>query len=363
MLKLENISKSYGDVLVLDDINLEIRPNSFVAFLGPSGCGKTTLLRLIAGLIDPSKGQISLTGQRIDNLPAAQRDVAMVFQNYALYPHMTIYDNLAFGLRNMKVDRQEIESRIKNALRILEIEQFANKKPSQLSGGQRQRVAIGRAIVKNPKIFLFDEPLSNLDASLRVRTRIELAELHKRMNAIMILVTHDQIEAMTLADMVVVLNENKIQQIGSPIDIYTKPKNKFVASFVGTPEINYFAAKISNNCGKINATICGRYNISLALNFDKSQNYLGYEIGLRPEAMRKCALSECDLKGEIEFIERLGDRSILFVILEGKKKIRIQDEGNSTAQIGEKIGIKIAPDGAILFDKTGQAFSYQAEVG
>lgn len=361
MLKLENVSKFYGDTLVLDGINLDIDANSFVAFLGPSGCGKTTLLRMIAGLIEVTNGQIILGNQRIDNQPAAKRDVAMVFQNYALYPHMSVYENLAFGLKNMKVPASEIQSRIAGALRILEIEQYSDKKPGQLSGGQKQRVAIGRAIVKNPKIFLFDEPLSNLDAALRVRTRIELAELHKRMKAIMILVTHDQIEAMTLADKVVVLNENKIQQIGTPIEIYSRPANKFVASFVGAPEINYFPALLENNNGRLRAKFANGFTTELDLPYDASANYSNYEIGLRPEALRRSKSNNADIFGEIELIERLGERSILYIKSENGHKLRIQDDGVSDAKIGQNIGVKISPQGSILFDATGVAI-YPKEV-
>lgn len=363
MLKINNLTKSYGETLVLEDINLEIASNSFIAFLGPSGCGKTTLLRLIAGLIDNNIGEIFIDDKRIDKLPPAQRNTAMVFQNYALYPHMSVENNLKFGLENIKLPKDEIASRINHAMEILEISHLANKKPGQLSGGQKQRVAIGRAIVKNPKIFLFDEPLSNLDASLRLKTRIELAELHRKLDAIMILVTHDQIEAMTLADKIVVLNDKCIQQFGAPIDIYNRPVNKFVASFVGAPEINYLPIKIINNKGKIEINLGSKTSIKSKYEFDSATDYSAYEIGIRPEYL-KCVSSEnADLIASIEIIERLGDRSIIYAILETGTKIRVQDEGNTKYKIGDKFGILINSDGIILFDNNGTAIYHESNGG
>ncbi|HEX8621452.1 MAG TPA: ABC transporter ATP-binding protein, partial [Allosphingosinicella sp.] len=234
-LELSNIRKAYGETLVLDDVSLALGEREFIAFLGPSGSGKSTLLRIIAGLESADSGEVRLAGERIDGRPPGERGVAMVFQHYALYPHMTVRENMAFGLRNARVPKDEIEARVAEAARVLEIESQLDKKPGQMSGGQRQRVAIGRAIVKHPKLFLLDEPLSNLDAALRMRTRVELAQLRQRVDAAFIMVTHDQAEAMTLADRIVVMNDRRIQQVGAPMEIYARPANTFVARFVGSP--------------------------------------------------------------------------------------------------------------------------------
>src|SRR3954471_19760508 len=243
-LELRNVRKAYGDTLVLDDVSLDMGDCEFIAFLGPSGSGKSTLLRIIAGLETADSGEVSLAGRRIDELHPGERDVAMVFQHYALYPHMSVRDNLAFGLRNGRVPKAEIEERIAQAARVLEIESQLDKKPAQMSGGQRQRVAIGRAIVKQPKLFLLDEPLSNLDAALRMRTRVELAQLRRRVAAAVIMVTHDQAEAMTLADRIVVINDRRIQQVGAPMEIYARPANTFVARFVGSPAMTLAPAAL-----------------------------------------------------------------------------------------------------------------------
>ena len=242
-IKLTNVMKSYGRVDVLHDINLEIADGEFVVFVGPSGCGKSTLLRTIAGLERPTSGEIAIGGKGVTTVPAADRGLAMVFQSYALYPHMSVRQNLAFGLENTRLPRPEIADRIAEAARMLDIEQLLDRRPGQLSGGQRQRVAIGRAIVRRPVAFLLDEPLSNLDAELRVSTRAELAGLHARLNATMIYVTHDQVEAMTLADRIVVLRAGRIEQVGTPLELYNQPANRFVAGFIGAPHMNFLKAE------------------------------------------------------------------------------------------------------------------------
>ncbi|MCW5722876.1 MAG: ATP-binding cassette domain-containing protein, partial [Devosia sp.] len=232
---LDEVSKSYGGVNVLENVSMHIRSGEFIVFLGPSGCGKSTLLRMIAGLEAVNSGQIHIGDKRVDQLPPNQRGVAMVFQNYALYPHMSVRDNMSFGLQNIGTAKAEIARRVEDAARMLEIGALLERRPSQLSGGQRQRVAIGRAIVREPKAFLLDEPLSNLDAGLRVRTRVELAQLHRRIGTTMIFVTHDQTEAMTLASRIVVMNNRRIEQIGTPMEVYSRPATRFVAAFVGSP--------------------------------------------------------------------------------------------------------------------------------
>jgi multiple sugar transport system ATP-binding protein len=236
---LNEVSKAYGQVQVLDSVSMHIKSGEFIVFLGPSGCGKSTLLRMIAGLEEVNAGQIHIGDTRVDQLPPNQRGVAMVFQNYALYPHMTVRENMSFGLQNVGTDKAEIARRVDDAARMLEITPLLDRRPSQLSGGQRQRVAIGRAIVREPKAFLLDEPLSNLDAGLRVRTRVELAQLHQRIGTTMIFVTHDQIEAMTLATRIVVMNNRRIEQIGTPMEVYSRPATRFVAAFVGSPAMNF----------------------------------------------------------------------------------------------------------------------------
>src|SRR5918998_3623100 len=242
---LKGVCKSFGTAKVIHDVDLAVRDGEFVVFVGPSGCGKSTLLRLIAGLEDITVGDLSIDGTRVNDLPPPKRGIAMVFQTYALYPHMTVYDNMAFGLELAKASKAEIDQRVREAARLLQIETLLDRKPKQLSGGQRQRVAIGRAIVREPKVFLFDEPLSNLDAALRVQTRIEIAKLHSNLNATMIYVTHDQVEAMTLADRIVVLNAGRIEQVGTPLDLYHHPANLFVAGFIRSPRMNLLPATVA----------------------------------------------------------------------------------------------------------------------
>src|SRR6516164_7816151 len=241
---LRNINKFYDSVHAVKDVNLQIRDKEFVVFVGPSGCGKTTTLRMIAGLEAISSGDISIDGQVVNNLAPMDRDIAMVFQNYALYPHMSVYDNMAFGLKMRKVNRDDIRKRVYEAADVLGIRDYLNRKPRQLSGGQRQRVALGRAIVRHPQVFLFDEPLSNLDAKLRVQMRVELKKLHNRLNTTAIYVTHDQVEAMTLGDRVVVMRGGLVQQVGEPLELYNTPVNRFVAGFLGSPAMNFASVRV-----------------------------------------------------------------------------------------------------------------------
>ena len=239
------VSKSFGDNEVIHSVDLQVEDNEFMVFVGPSGCGKSTLLRLIAGLEDVNQGEISIGGERVEHLPPAKRGIAMVFQSYALYPHMTVFENMSFGLRLAKAKKDFIQQRVQEAADVLQITELLQRKPKELSGGQRQRVAIGRAIVREPKVFLFDEPLSNLDAKLRVQMRIELTKLHQKLNATMIYVTHDQVEAMTMADKIVVLSDGYVEQVGRPLDLYHNPANLFVAGFIGSPAMNMMEGKIS----------------------------------------------------------------------------------------------------------------------
>ena len=284
-LRINHVQKTYDKtVRVLNDINLDVDKKEFIVLVGPSGCGKSTLLRIIAGLESVSQGSIEIAGRDVTELPPASRDIAMVFQDYALYPHMTVKENLAFGLKMRKTPSEQIEQELARAAKILDIEHLLERKPSQLSGGQRQRVAIGRAIVRRAALFLFDEPLSNLDAKLRAQTRIELADLHQQIGATSIYVTHDQIEAMTLADRIVVLNQGDIQQVGSPLELYNKPANKFVASFIGSPNMNFFEGELKFVEGKARFFFDG-------LDIDVSQSEHpktagSYTLGLRPESIK-----------------------------------------------------------------------------
>ena len=254
-LELKSIEKTFDQTRVIPGVDLQVKDGEFVVFVGPSGCGKSTLLRMIAGLDMPTSGDLLIDGQRVNDVGAADRGCAMVFQSYALYPHMTVYDNMAFGLENAKVPKAEIEQKVRSAAALLRLDQLLARKPTQLSGGQRQRVAIGRAIVRNPKIFLFDEPLSNLDAELRISMRSELRELHRRLRATMIYVTHDQVEAMTMADKIVVLRAGRIEQIGAPQVLYEKPCNTFVAGFIGSPRMNFLPAELVRACPALAAAV------------------------------------------------------------------------------------------------------------
>ena len=264
---MRSVSKSFGDNEVIHSVDLQVEDNEFMVFVGPSGCGKSTLLRLIAGLEDVNQGEISIGGERVEHLPPAKRGIAMVFQSYALYPHMTVFENMSFGLRLAKAKKDFIQQRVQEAADVLQITELLQRKPKELSGGQRQRVAIGRAIVREPKVFLFDEPLSNLDAKLRVQMRIELTKLHQKLNATMIYVTHDQVEAMTMADKIVVLRDGYVEQIGRPLDLYHNPANLFVAGFIGSPAMNMMEGKISGISDKsLEVELEGQHKVKVLCN-------------------------------------------------------------------------------------------------
>jgi len=354
-IELEKVSKSFGSVKVIDKLSLAVNSGEFVVFLGPSGSGKSTLLRMIAGLESIDEGSLLIGGQRSEHLAPGQRGVAMVFQNYALYPHMSVKENMAFGLRNVGMGKAEIDRRVAEAARILEMEPLLERRPSQLSGGQRQRVAIGRAIVKEPKAFLFDEPLSNLDAALRVRTRVELAQLHQRMKATMIYVTHDQTEAMTLADRIVVLNDRKIEQIGSPMEVYLKPASRFVAGFVGSPGMNFLKAEIGGTDKPV-----------LRLS-DGSQMPVGihslqagaYELGIRPEGIRIASMPDGPSglpRAKADVVERLGERTLVYCTLSDGTRLIAQDSGRSDVTPDDEIWLDFDASAVHLFDATGRAY-------
>jgi multiple sugar transport system ATP-binding protein len=359
-LELTDVRKSYGQTLVLDGVSLTMEAKEFVAFLGPSGSGKSTLLRIIAGLETLDAGDVKLEGRRIDTLPPGERNVAMVFQHYALYPHMSVRENMAFGLRNMRVPRDEIDARVAQAASVLEIEAQLDKKPGQLSGGQRQRVAIGRAIVKQPKLFLLDEPLSNLDAALRMRTRVELAQLRRRADAAFIIVTHDQAEAMTLADRIVVMNDRKIQQIGAPMEVYGRPANTFVARFVGSPAMTLLPATLLPGDSP-----CARIRLGDGSEVETRVPRAGLpagaplQLGLRPESVRVAAGGP--IQAEVELVERLGERTLVYGRLADGGAIIAEDEGNSRVRLGDKVALTIDGAAAHLFGPEGAGHHAVAE--
>jgi multiple sugar transport system ATP-binding protein len=359
-LELNDIRKSYGTVSVLDGVSLSMEGREFIAFLGPSGSGKSTLLRIIAGLETLDSGEVILDGRRIDPLPPGEREVAMVFQHYALYPHMSVYDNMAFGLRNAKVPKEEIDSRIADAARVLEIDQYLERKPGQLSGGQRQRVAIGRAIVKHPRLFLLDEPLSNLDAALRLRTRVELAQLRQKVDAGVIMVTHDQAEAMTLADRIVVMNDRRIQQVGPPMEIYSRPANTFVARFVGSPAMTLAPAELAGADGAF-ATVRLGDGSEVATRVPRAGLPAGpLQIGLRPESVRVVGGAGASTAAKVELVERLGERTLVYARLADGLAVTAEDEGYSRVQIGDAIGLRIDGSAAHLFDAEGNGHHAEA---
>lgn len=311
-VKLSNISKSYGDTKIIEGLDLEVKDNEFLVLVGPSGCGKSTLLRMIAGLEDVSGGELSIGDRVVNTLEPKDRNIAMVFQNYALYPHMNVYKNISFGLRAQKMPKDEIDKKVREAAEILELSDLLERKPVELSGGQRQRVSMGRAIVRDPDVFLFDEPLSNLDAKLRSSMRLEIKKLHETVKKTIIYVTHDQVEAMTLADRIVILKDGEIQQIGTPLDVYKKPANKFVASFIGSPEMNFM-------------------------------EYSDFSLGIRPEDIYiqgtepKMARPQ-KLEGNIILVEMLGAESLLRV-KSGKHDLTVKINGISTAKTGDTIDL------------------------
>jgi len=355
-LELINVRKAFGATPVLDDVSLQLEHREFIAFLGPSGSGKSTLLRIIAGLETADAGEVWLGGRRIDNLPPGERDIAMVFQHYALYPHMSVRENMAFGLRNARVPTEERERRIAEAARVLEIEPLLDRKPAEMSGGQRQRVAIGRALVKEPKLFLLDEPLSNLDAALRLRTRVELAQLKQRVDAAVIMVTHDQAEAMTLADRIVVMNDRKIQQVGPPMEIYSRPANMFVAQFVGSPAMTLAYAQMVGTGEHATLKLGDGTEIATKVPRDQLPQWANLRVGLRPEAVRVGGKGKGNSKAKVELVERLGERTLIYARLADGQPITAEDEGDSRVKIGDDVPLKIDGGEAHVFDSDGTGY-------
>lgn len=349
-LKLSNVIKKYGDVQVIHGIDLEIADGEFTVFVGPSGCGKSTLLRMIAGLEETNSGNIEIGDKDVTTADPADRGIAMVFQTYALYPHMTVRENIGFGLKMNKFPKAEIEEKVKNASEILKLDQYLDRKPKALSGGQRQRVAIGRSIVRGPKVFLFDEPLSNLDAELRLEMRVEIARLHKELGTTMVYVTHDQVEAMTLADKIVVLRDGLIEQVGAPLELYENPDNKFVAGFIGSPAMNFLTATSHDGTIKVSSLADSEFPSSLDEKIADGE----VSLGIRPEHIE--TLSE-EGGFSVDLVEELGGSSFIYLSTEAGEKIITEKNGRANVNVGDKVSIKFDPKDALFFDnKTGKRY-------
>jgi multiple sugar transport system ATP-binding protein len=356
---MRSLNKKYDEVHAVIDVNLEIHDQEFVVLVGPSGCGKTTTLRMVAGLESITSGNISIDEKVVNALAPMDRDIAMVFQNYALYPHMSVYDNMAFGLKMRKFDKPEIARRVKEAAEILGIQELLRRKPRQLSGGQRQRVALGRAIVRHPQVFLFDEPLSNLDAKLRVQMRVELKKLHERLGTTAIYVTHDQVEAMTLGDRVVVMRDGRVQQVGDPMELYSTPANRFVAGFLGSPAMNFAGVRIAAQSGGLWAEREGiRIKVPQPI-VPRLGDYAGKEVtfGVRPEDMHIAGEgdpSDLSFDAAVEVVERLGSEILLDVAV-GSATMVASVAPTATAKVHEKLRLAVNPERLHFFDNQTEA--------
>ena len=357
-VRLESVSKKFGDTVVVDDVTLEIADREFLVLVGPSGCGKSTTLRMIAGLETVSGGDIYIGDHRVNDLGPKDRDIAMVFQNYALYPHMNVYDNMAFGLKMRKVSKAEIDQRVKEAAEILGLEPYLKRKPKELSGGQRQRAALGRAIVRHPAVFLMDEPLSNLDAKLRVQTRAEIVKLQKRIATTMIYVTHDQVEAMTMGHRIVVMKDGIVQQVASPQAVYDRPANQFVAGFIGSPAMSFLPCRLEADNGTLYAR--GRsFSVRIP---DERRATLGtvnadaVTLGVRPEDISLHADAAGSLNAVVDVVEPLGSEHVLYFTCDGER-VTARASAESTAASGDAIALGINPKRMHLFDSdTGAAY-------
>lgn len=347
-ISLRQLRKAYGALNVIHGVDIEIESGEFLVLVGPSGCGKSTLLRMIAGLEDISGGELEIEGKVVNAVPPADRNIAMVFQDYALYPHMTIRENLAFGLKMRGADHASLEKRVTETAESLKIQTFLDRRPAQLSGGQRQRVAMGRAIVREPAAFLFDEPLSNLDASLRVEMRLEIAKLHKRLRATTVYVTHDQVEAMTLADRIVVMNGGIIEQIGAPLELYHRPRSLFVARFIGSPTMNTFDAQLDDAGGGVTRIRALGREFQLP---DLQPVKETVTFGIRPNDLKPCSQQEAWFEGEVVVAERLGSQTFVYVEVEGGMMLSAELDRNADVQVGERICLSGDPKAVHVFDK------------
>nr|WP_316653019.1 sn-glycerol-3-phosphate ABC transporter ATP-binding protein UgpC [uncultured Gellertiella sp.] len=356
-VSLKQLRKTYGSVEVLKGVDLSVGAGEFIVFVGPSGCGKSTLLRMIAGLEDISAGELSIGGTVVNDVDPSKRGIAMVFQSYALYPHMTVRDNMGFALRFAGMARAEIDSRVAAAARILELDALMDRKPKALSGGQRQRVAIGRAIVRQPDVFLFDEPLSNLDAELRVHMRVEIARLHKELRATIIYVTHDQVEAMTLADRIVVMRAGRVEQVGAPLELYDDPDNLFVAGFIGSPRMNVLPARVAAlpDTGKVTLRLADSPQTEITL-ATTSPLEIGQTVslGIRPEHFLPAGKGEAGLEVEVDVTEHLGHTSYVYAHLGTSERIIIEAEERHGTWPDGKMPVGISASACFLFDSAGE---------
>jgi ABC-type sugar transport system ATPase subunit len=353
-ITLSNIDRAYGKIKILHDINLDIQDGELLVLVGPSGCGKSTLLRLIAGLDQPTAGKIEIDGRDVTRVNAAERGLAMVFQSYALYPHMTVRQNLAFGLQNVRMAKSEIDNRIAEAARMLEIGQYLDRRPGQLSGGQRQRVAIGRAVVRNPTAFLLDEPLSNLDAELRISTRAEIAALHERLATTMVYVTHDQVEAMTLADRIVVMRAGRIEQVGQPLDLYNEPANLFVAGFIGAPRMNLLPGQVTAaTANSVSVDGPGGLKVTVSANGLKLKAGDAVTVGIRPHEITIGAGKTASVEAKVTLVEALGPETVAHAqTSEGQKMVAVLS-GQRLDADGGTVGMAFDPSSVHLFDGDG----------
>ncbi len=353
----EHVYKRWGDVTAVNDLNIHVEDKEFLVFVGPSGCGKTTSLRLLAGLEEISDGNIKIGDRIVNDVPPKDRDIAMVFQSYALYPHMSVYDNMAFGLKLRKTPKSEIDRRVKEAADILDIGHLLDRKPKQLSGGQRQRVAVGRAIVREPKVFLFDEPLSNLDAKLRVQTRAQITRLHQRLGTTFIYVTHDQIEAMTMASRIAVMKDGLLQQIDTPQNLYDHPTNVFVAGFIGSPSMNFFDATLVESDGKLEVNAGG---FRLQVPEEKAKEWRAHKgkeviFGIRPENIHSKqfvppGILQADLKAKVEVVELMGNEITIYLATKDNKQFVGRVDPRFRSVMGQEVDLAIDMSNAHIFD-------------
>ncbi|MER9327794.1 sn-glycerol-3-phosphate ABC transporter ATP-binding protein UgpC [Mesorhizobium sp. M0152] len=361
---LRQVKKSYGNLNILHGIDLDIKSGEFIVFVGPSGCGKSTLLRSIAGLEEITSGELRIDGEVVNDVPPSKRGIAMVFQSYALYPHMTVYDNMAFSMKIGKESKAEIDRRVRQAAEILQLTKYLDRLPKAMSGGQRQRVAIGRAIVRNPKVFLFDEPLSNLDAALRVATRIEIAKLKESMpNTTMIYVTHDQVEAMTLADRIVVLKDGHIEQVGTPMDLYKKPGNLFVAQFIGSPAMNILPATIERTGNATIVSHVGGRKATVPISTPASAKGTAVSFGVRPEDLIIASGGDYLFEGTVDYVEQLGEVQLVYIDI-GRADLPLVTKlpGNVEVKRGSTLRLSANGEDLHIFDTEGRSFAlHEAE--
>ncbi len=350
-ISLQKLRKSYDETEAVRGIDLEIEHNEFVVLVGPSGCGKSTTLRMVAGLEEITGGEITIGDRVVNRVPPKDRDIAMVFQNYALYPHMTVFENMSFGLRLRKLPADEISKRVTEAAEILNIGELLERRPKQLSGGQRQRVAMGRAIVRHPQAFLFDEPLSNLDAKLRVQMRTEIKKIHQRVQTTVVYVTHDQVEAMTLADKIVVLNEGNLEQVGSPLDLYHRPRNLFVAGFIGSPRMNFLEARcVAHEDGTLTVALAGEERLSIRCAASAVREGDRLTVGVRPEHVCEPDQATVSLRGSVDVVERLGTVSYVYATLADGAGFVASSAGTSRTRAGEERAFGLDRSTVHLFD-------------